>query len=262
MQGTIPSPPPTTAATISSPVSGRSYNTTPIEITGLCTADLTVKIFSNNIFVGAANCERGSYRLQVDLFSGDNQIVARVFDALDQSGPDSNIVNVNFQDATFAAFNQRVSLTSTIAKNGAAVGSELSWPITLSGGTGPYAISVDWGDGTASDLKSMSFATTFDLTHTYKTAGIYRVVVKATDANGTSAFLQLIGVGSGPATQKGTGEVAGTNTTVKSKWIIWPVFLIIPFAGVAFWIGRRFEVVSIHRRLEKQASLYSNELQR
>ncbi len=263
LQGTIPSPPPTTAATISTPVNGRTFTTTPVEVSGLCTKGLLVKVFSNNIFVGSVQCENNHYSIQVDLFAGDNVLVAKVYDALDQAGPDSNSVTVNFQDTTFSAFGQRVSLTSNFAKNGANVGSTLTWPIVLSGGSGPYAISIDWGDGSALELKSLPFIGEFDITHVYKTAGVYRVIVKATDSKGTAAFLQLVGVGNGQTSQGGTsGANTGGTGATRYVYVWWPVMLLIPFAVVAFWIGRKFEVVAIHRRLEKQASLYQNEIQR
>ncbi len=264
IQGTISSPPPKSAATIAVPSSGRTFQTTPITVSGLCTTGLLVKIFSNNVFAGSVECEKSSYSLQIDLFSGENVLVARVYDSLDQAGPDSNSVTVTFQDAEFAAFGQRISLTSNFAKIGAPIGTQLTWPVILSGGTGPYAVSVDWGDGTAYDLKSVPFTGTINLTHAYKTAGVYRVIVKATDKNGSAAFLQLVGVGSGAVTQKdsGSGSSGGGSTASQREYIWWPVLLITPFAFAAFWIGRRFEVVSIHRRLEKQAALYQSEIQR
>lgn len=262
MQGTIPSPPPKTAATISTPVSGRSFTAIPVQVSGLCTTDLLVKLFSNNIFVGSAQCERGGYSITVDLFSGDNVLIARVYDALDQQGPDSNAVTVNFQDTTFAAFGQRISLSSNLAKNGANVGSTLTWPIILSGGTAPYAISVDWGDGSATDLKSVNITGEFDISHKYKEAGIYRVIVKATDSTGAAAYLQLVGVGNGEVTQGNSSETSGGVGTTRYIYVWWPVLLLIPFAIAAFWVGRKFELVAIHRRLEKQARLYQNEIQR
>ncbi len=263
LQGTIPSPPPKTAASISTPVTGRTFTSIPVEVSGLCTTDLLVKLFSNNIFIGSAQCERGSYRLSVDLFSGENILVARVYDNLDQEGPPSNTVTVNFQDTTFAAFGQRISLSSSMAKNGANIGSPLTWPIILSGGSAPYAVSIDWGDGSAVDLKSLSFAGPFDISHKYKEAGIYRVVVKATDSTGTAAFLQLVGVGNGQVTQgSASSKNSGGAGTTRYIYIWWPVLLLIPFAIAAFWVGRKFELVAIHRRLEKQARLYQNEIQR
>jgi hypothetical protein len=265
IQGTIPSPPPKTAATIASPSSGRTFQSTPIDVNGLCTTGLLVKLFSNNIFVGAVQCEKGSYSIKIDLFGGENTLIARVYDSLDQAGPDSNSVTVTFQDATFAAFAARMSLTSNYAKKGADVGAQLTWPIVISGGTAPYALSVDWGDGSATDLRSVSFAGTYDLTHTYKTAGIYAVIVKGTDKAGSTAFLQLVGVGNGEVTQGSSSGSSngGSNSSDKTYiYIWWPVVLLIPFAIVAFWVGRRFEVVAIHRRIEKQAAMYQNEIQR
>jgi hypothetical protein len=264
LQGKISSPPPTTPATITTPTSGRSFTTTPITVSGLCKTGLLVKIFSNNIFVGSVDCAGGSYSIQIDIFGGSNELVAKVYDALDQEGPESNKVTVTFQDAQFAAFGQRITLSSNLAKLGAPVGSQLTWPIILSGGTGPYAISIDWGDGSASDLKSQPFAGTFDITHTYKSAGIYRVVVKATDSTGATAFLQIVGVGNGSVTQSSTGSKNGTNSSGVTKvvYIWWPLLLMVPLIIAMFWVGKRYELTAIHKQLEQQAQLYNNEIQR
>ena len=108
-----------------------------------------LKIFSNNVFIGSTTCRGGSYTLQTTLFAGANALVARVYDALDQTGPDSNTVNVTYNDAQFAQFGTVVSLTSLYARRGVNPGTSLSWPLILSGGVGPYAVSVDWGDGSA-----------------------------------------------------------------------------------------------------------------
>ena len=264
LQGKIPSPAPTTPATISTPTSGRVFTEIPVTVSGLCKTGLLVKIFSNDIFVGSADCAGGSYSVQVDLFGGQNDLVARVYDALDQAGPDSNKVTVTFQDSQFAAFGQRISLTSNLAKLGAPVGTLLTWPIILSGVTGPYAISIDWGDGSAADLKSQPFAGTFEITHTYKTAGIYRVVVKATDSTGATAFLQLVGVGAGEVTQSNTGSKSGKDNggATRTIYIWWPILLMIPLLLGMFWVGKRYEVTAIHKQLEEQARLYGNEIQR
>ena len=268
LQGKIPSPAPKTPATISSPSSGRTYTQTPITITGLCTTGLVVKVFSNNIFVGSADCKGNSYSMEVDLFNGQNELVAIVYDDLDQAGPESNKVSVTFQDTQFAAFGQRISLTSNLAKLGAPVGQLLTWPIILSGGTGPYAISIDWGDGTATDLKSQPFPGTFDITHTYKSAGIYRVVVKATDSTGAVAFLQIVGVGAGKVTQSSTGSKTadgsggGAAGETKVVYIWWPILLMVPIIFAMFWVGKRYELSAIHRQLEEQSRMYGNEIQR
>jgi hypothetical protein len=262
LQGTISSPAPTTAATISVPVNGRTFTETPITVSGVCTTGLLVKIFSNNIFVGSAQCIGGSFSLQISLFSGQNDLIARVYDALDQAGPDSNKVTVTFQDAQFTAFGEHVTLSSGYAKLGANPGSELQWPIILSGGSGPYAISVDWGDSSAAGLKSVPFAGDFDLTHIYQSAGIYRVIIKATDINGQTAYLQLVGVGNGKAAQSTNGTGSNTTTIIKRVFVWWPFLIVFPLILVAFWLGTRYELQSIHRQLDKQNSAYDQELRR
>jgi hypothetical protein len=253
LEGTVAGPPPSSPATISIPVNGQTVSNTPITVSGLCKTDLLVKIFSNNVFVGSTICKNGSYSLQVDLFSGANDLIARIYDALDQAGPDSNVVRVTFNDAQFAQFGTRVTLTSIYARKGAAPGQTLTWPITLSGGLGPYAVSVDWGDGKPATLLSKAFADSFDITHIYDNAGVYNVIIKATDANGVSAFLQLVGVGTGQVTGKSSTGTSGggTTTTTKSQIILIPLLVIIPLLAVAFWLGRRHELFTIRKRLEE-----------
>lgn len=137
LQGTISSGPPTRGATIAVPGNGAVFTTVPITISGICPAGTVVKVFSNNVFMGSAFCNGGSYSVQISLFSGKNDLVARVYDALDQAGPDSNTVSVTFNDASYAQFGTHVMLTSVYAQRGAAPNSELTWPVILSGGVCP-----------------------------------------------------------------------------------------------------------------------------
>lgn len=257
LEGTISSPPPTQGATITTPSNGRSYNALPVTIAGLCPNNTIVKIFSNNVFIGSASCTNGSYTLQADLFSGNNDLVARVYDNLDQAGPDSNTVRVTFDDAQNSAFAGRVTLTSNYARMGANPGQNLTWPVILSGGTGPYAISVDWGDGKPQTLKSVTFAGNIDLDHVYDSAGVYRVIVKATDANGSTAYLQLVAIANGSVTSAGTtaggSGQAKTVTITKTQIVLWPSLIAIPLILLTFWVGRRYELLSLRKRIENSS---------
>ncbi len=250
IQGTVPTPPPDTAATITTPTNGSDFSINPISINGLCTTDLLVKLFSNNVFVGSALCVNGSYNLQADLFDGRNDLIARIFDALDQPGPDSNTVTVTYHNDQFGGTGiQLLSLSSIYAKRGANPGAELNWPITITGGTGPYAISVDWGDGKPISLQSEAFAGSINVKHVYDTAGTYVVIVKATDKNGQTAFLQLVGQANGAVTQgseKSDQGLVATSTTV--IWI--PAAVSIPLIISTFWLGRRYQLTVLRRQLE------------
>lgn len=247
LQGEISTAPPTRGATIATPVNGAVFTSVPITVTGLCPTGLLVKLFANNVFVGSTYCANGSYSVQIDLFSGQDDLVARVYDALDQAGPDSNIVRVTFNDAQFLQFGTHVQLTSDFAERGAPPTTELSWPVILSGGTGPYALSVDWGDGTPTDLSSQSTQGTITLKHTYKTAGIYRVIVKATDKNSGTAFLQLVAVATGSSQ---SNSKSGSNSVIEVKVLWWPAVAMLPLVFAAFWVGRRHELYTLRKRLE------------
>ncbi|MEI6755820.1 MAG: hypothetical protein WCK80_02290 [bacterium] len=248
IQGTITKGAPTQAATITTPGNGAVFTTVPITVNGTCPANTIVKLFSNNVFVGSVFCNNGSYSLQINLFSGRNDLIARVYDALDQAGPDSNTVSVTFNDAQFAEFGTRVQISSIYAVRGAPPGQQLTWPFTLTGGVGPYAVSIDWGDGSPTDLISRQLAGDFTANHTYKVAGIYRVLVKATDKNGTTAFLQVIGQATG-ATQNVNGGNASATVRKEVLWV--PMLAMIPLIVAAFWAGRRNELFSIRKQLEK-----------
>lgn len=252
VQGKLSSPPPTTGATIAVPTNGQGFSNLPITVSGICPNDLLVKVFKNNVFAGSVMCNNGSYSIQIDLFNGQNELVARVYDALDQAGPDSNTVTVIYTDSRQGTAS-RVSLTSNFAKRGANPGQTLVWPIIVSGGEGPYAISVDWGDGKTPDLISQPFPGTMDIKHVYDSPGIYNIIIKATDKNGGIAFLQLVGVANGPLSQDNGGEGdGGIGLTSPQTRILWqPAAIMIPLIISTFWLGKKYELQVLKRKIER-----------
>lgn len=252
VQGKISAPPPTTGATISIPSNGQNFTSLPITVSGLCPNDLLVKVFKNNVFAGSTQCKNGSYSIIIDLFNGQNDLIARVYDALDQAGPDSNTVTVTYNTGAKGA-SSHVLLTSNYAKRGANPGETLTWPIIISGGTGPYAISVDWGDGKTLDLISQEFPGTFNIQHKYDSPGIYNILIKATDKNGDVAFLQLVGVGNGALSQEqaaaNQSNTSGQTTKVKILWE--PVAILIPFIISTFWLGKKYELRVLKKKIER-----------
>lgn len=255
LEGTINGPPPSQAATITTPGSGQSFTTLPITVSGLCPSGLLIKVFDNNIFAGSAECSSGSYELKIGLFDGTNSLNSIDYDALDQQGPNSNIVVVSYTSAQFTNFGTQLTISSNYSQLGSTPGTQLSWPITINGGTSPYALSIDWGDGTPSKLMSVTSAGPLSLTHTYQLSGTYTVTVQATDKTGQPAFLQVVSVISGPI-QK-LASTGGTSTTTKTEIItisIWAkiaMLCLLILIIIAFWVGRRYELISIRRKIEK-----------
>jgi len=255
LEATKLQPPPTTAATISTPNDGGSFNESPITVSGLCTTDLLVQIYDNGVLVGAIDCKSGSFSLQVTLFTGLNEITATQFDDLGQASPISNKVTVSYNNASFTTFGALVTLTSTYGRRAANPGQTLTWPLLLSGGTGPYAFSTNWGDGSAADLKSVALAGEVDISHVYNQAGIYHVTVKVTDVNGVSAFIQLVAVANGtPTNTNATDKKSKTITITKVIW--WPAVVCLILLLPTYWLGRRSELVTLHKQLEKDMANY------
>ena len=104
----------------------------------------------------------------------------------------------------------------------------------------PYALEFNWGDGT-SDIYSTATNGTFEATHTYAESGIYIVTIKGTDADQQLAFFQQTAVING----EGVGGIFDPNqqnavgTIVKSKYILWPLYVL---GGACVWmylLGRR-----------------------
>lgn len=251
-------PPPTDAATITTPGGGASYSTSPITVSGLCTTDLLVQVYDNGALVGAVNCTHGSFSLQVSLFTGTNELSATQFDDLAQASPDSNHVTVSYNNADFSAFGTLVTLTSNYGRRAADPGQTLTWPLLLSGGTGPYAFSIDWGDGKPAELKSQATPGEIDISHVYDQSGIYHVTIKVTDKNGVTAFLQVVAIANGTPTYTGnTNQAAKTTTFVKVIW--WPAVICAVLLLPAYWLGRRSELVSLHHKLLHDMYNYHDE---
>ena len=250
LQAQIPADPPKIAPSITTPSNGQTITNLPLKVSGLCASDtLLVKVFKNGVFGGSAQCANGSYTILIDLFNGKNDLVSRVYDALDQTGPDSVTVTVTFVESGFNNTVPRVTITSDYAKRGANPGDTLTWPILISGGTAPYAISVEWGDG-SNELISRSFNGSFDISHIYKTSGVYRILLKITDSTGQSAFLQLVGVGNGALAQDNQNTAGGTTTRTMVVW--WPVLIALVFVVVSFWLGGRHKLETLRRQAEKR----------
>lgn len=269
LEATKKQPPPTQGATITTPGNGASFTNSQTTVNGICPNGLLVQVYDNGVMVGAVMCNNGSFSLQVSLFAGTNELSALVYDDLDQPGPASNTVSVTYTDTSFKAFGALVTLTSSYGRRSAAAGSPLSWPLQLSGGAGPYAFSIDWGDGSAAELKSQSVAGLVTIVHTYKKAGIYQVNIKVTDVNGVSAFLQVVAVASGAVdgstsngAASGSGDAAGKNATSKPQILWWPTAVSSIFMIPVYWLGRRSMMVSIRNKMLHDRDKYEKEQKR
>lgn len=261
LEATKKKAPPNQAPTITTPGNGSSSSTSPITVNGICQTDLLVQVYNNGVMVGAVLCKGSTFTMQVSLFAGANELTALQYDELEQASPVSNAVTINYTDTSFTAFGQLVTLTSSYGRRSAPAGNVLTWPLQLSGGTGPYAFSIDWGDGTKAELKSVALAGVVNIEHIYKSAGIYTVNITVTDANGVSAFLQVVAISSGKvdsATANATGATdEKTGGTPRVMWI--PYILLLLLLLPTYWLGRRSMLVSIRGKMLKERDSYKTD---
>lgn len=246
LTGTMPGKPPTTAATINSPTNGKRFAESPVTISGTCPEKTLVEIFKNDIFAGSTVCsDGGAYSVDVDLLIGENRLVARVYDDLNQPGPDSNIVTV-FYDALptqadpLSPFNfggDQMLLNTDAVFRGVFPEQELNIPIDILGGTPPYAVNVQWGDSTNKVVPRNDNAP-FKIGHTYKKAGTYQVTLQATDAVGRVAFLTVASIVNG---QPSTVATTGSAPTQNQLLLLWPLYTGAAAVVLSFWLGERRE---------------------
>jgi hypothetical protein len=246
LTGVMPGKPPTTAATITSPTQGQRFSTTPISVKGTCPENTLVELYKNDIFAGSTSCDaNGKYSVDIDLMYGENILIARVYDALNQAGPDSNAVKVFYdvlppQSAGINSLSfggAQLLLNTDAVYRGLFPSKEFNMPIDILGGTPPFALNIQWGDGT-NKVVSRPDNQNFSVAHTYQKAGIYQIRIQATDSQGRVAFLTVAAIVSGQPAAAATSD----NTTPTNKVLmLWPLYTASVAVVISFWLGERRE---------------------
>lgn len=246
LTGTMPGPPPKTAATIGSPSNGQHFSTTPITVKGTCPDGTLVEIYKNDIFAGSVPCSTsGTYSVDIDLLVGENKIIARVYNALNEAGPDSQTVTVYYdalppQASGLSSLNfggSQMLLNTDAVFRGTFPNQNLTVPIGIIGGSPPYAVNVSWGD-TKNSVIPRNDNLTFNAEHVYTKAGTYQITIQATDSQSRTAFLAVAAIVNGqPDTVAATTGKSPGNKLLA----LWPLYTVSVAVVVSFWLGERRE---------------------
>lgn len=296
VSATVYGAPPAHSATIDDPINGRVFGATPITVSGTCEDQTYVQLFRNSYPSGTALCSAsGSYLIQTDLFEGANELVAHIYNFANQEGPVSSPVTVTYTPPVVTSPIQGSNGSTSSGNNAAgesssapvfalrndfsfrgyAIGEQASWQVALVGGTAPYSVTVDWGDGQKAEYVSKT-ADMLTLTHTYSSVGSndgsYAIIVSAHDAEGQHAALQIMalvtnpnasatgsgstGSGSGASGTNGTGTTGSTIFGIDTKRIVaysWSTFGGVAVATTGFWLGevRQLRLIRLRFRLTK-----------
>lgn len=248
LSGIMPGSAPTVAATIKTPTDQQHFSTVPIEVSGTCPDNTLVELYKNNIFAGSTPCtDANIYSIDIDLMIGKNVLVAKVYDALNQPGPDSNLVTV-YYDAlpaqssplTSNASNTQLLLNTDAVYRGIFPKQELKMPIDIMGGTSPYAINIQWGDST-NKVIPRSNSGSFTASHTYNKAGTYKITIQATDAAGNVAFLTVTAIVNGQPSVATTIDNSNTTSTTSKLLFLWPLYAAAAAVVTSFYLGEQRE---------------------
>ncbi len=263
----------TQPAVITSPAGGTHFTSIPITVTGTCPPNAAyVEIYRNNLMGGTAICDgSGNFQLSTDLFADQNALVAHVFNVTDDPGPNSSAVNVYYDvpqpppvttttpggtnKTTQPAVNLPILKTAFVYK-GYYVGQKVEWPLEIDNGTPPYAVEVDWGDG-STDLYSRPAMGQFKISHTYKQSGNYKgsyvIKVQLADAAGNKAFIQIFVIVNTPENSGLAGNIfskppPSLGSPIKWLLVAWPAYILVVFMAASYWLGEREEIIVLKKR--------------
>ena len=248
LSGQVPADPPTVAATIDSPNGQARFSTSPITISGTCPSDTLVQVYKNDIFAGSGVCSsEGLYSFEIDLLIGENILIARVYDSLNQAGPDSKAITV-YYDALPAQPGGIISLdfggaplllNTDAVFRGTFPEQQFQMPITILGGRAPYAVNVQWGDST-NKVISRNDNSVFTTEHIYTKAGTYQIALQATDADGRVAFLTVAAIVNGQP--EAIAAIVNPDSDLVTRLLaLWPLYTSLVAIVISFWLGERRE---------------------
>jgi hypothetical protein len=268
----VPAPPLTQPAVITSPADGSHFKTKPVTVAGTCPYKSYINLYRNSSFSGTALCEPdGTFSLQTDLSPAANLLEAHVFNITDDEGPLGPPVTIYYDapqppvpsnpqsTSNPNASTEIFRLTSDYLYKGYSVGEDINWTVSISGGTGPYAFNIKWGDGSEANYVKQSTGA-MDIEHIYSKSGVYDVKINGTDVAGGQAFLQLsaLVVTDKNAAITGTANSSGGPTIPQFaqkqlSTILWPAYAVVAAMVFSFWLGEMQEAYvlthhSLHRR--------------
>jgi hypothetical protein len=246
LTGTVPSKPPTVAAIITSPTDGQHFKSSPITVKGTCPANTLVEIFKNGIFAGSGSCDNGHFSFDIDLLFGKNVLTAIDYDALNQAGPTSNTVTIFYDSILPSAApinllnlsGAQLLLNTDSVYRGSFPGQQLNVPITIIGGTPPYAVNVQWGDA-SNKVIQRNDNQTFNADHAYQKPGTFKIALQASDSKNQAAFITVAAIINGQPS--GITQNDNSKQTANKLLMLWPMYAISATLVISFWLGERRE---------------------
>lgn len=197
-----PAPIPTMPSVITEPADGTVVTKTLLPVSGTCpviTPGIIVVITDNGTTVGSVPCSAdGTFSLSISIDVGRHELIAKTYTITADTGPDSAPVTVIRTQPTTQAGNSATTGNETITGSPLVVTidepfivfgptKDAVWPGTITGGTLPYKVQVDWGDS-SSNAYSVTESGSRRFTHHYRSMQPHIIVMRVTDAAGRAVL--------------------------------------------------------------------------
>lgn len=265
-------PTPTQAADFDSSLDGTTVQAALQSVSGTCQVQNpvnTVVITRDGSSIGSTPCSGGAFNLQITLVDGANTLVARTVNPTGQYGPDSPPITMTLYlppsvtptpntPVPSAPPSTPQEVTATTNSGAAADLSivptepfgvmndqtnEVNITVTVGGGTTPYTVRINWGDGSV-DTHNIDLPGQYTFSHTYETAGNYTVRGSVQDVLGASTVFNFAVVSTKTTGNATHGSKKHDGLTVVSTpiWRQYAAPLAFAVVGLgllagAYWLG-------------------------
>ncbi len=273
VSGVVLGVPPQNPPTIESPSDKFKTDKNEVKVSGQCTPGLVVEVYRSGTLAGTDICAPdGSFEITIILDRGKNTIVARMKDWADQYSPDSGTISVYYVPRAASgttgagggkpASNTRTGsgLTVRVLPPSRSVqeNNKFTFKYRISGGSAPYAVSIDWDNNQNNSLQSIKKSGESSLDYTFLEPGIYQVIIRVQDSKNNQAMFQTAILVTSkkittPVLQIRSDVCDGPENDLLTCALVsavnrsWPALIIAGLMTISFWAGERLILVRQRR---------------
>lgn len=291
VSASVPYPAPSQPAVVNPALNNIVVQNSAFIISGTCQVMNPVTVVSvlrGTNPLGSSVCLNGTFSLLITLIDGQNSLIVRTVNQSNAYGPDSAPITVTLtipitpppasEAPKAVATPGATSLTqtentafNTATKTGLTIvpqtpftvlpsDNQVSLSFVVSGGSTPYTIELNWGDGTV-ETRTVASPGTYNFTHRYRSVGNYTVRGRVKDVLGAITEIDYAVV-----TAKGTDKKpsvvvtpVGPSNPVASwfqrHWLASTIVVsALALAAGAYWLG---QTRSINATLAANSSVKS-----
>jgi hypothetical protein len=245
---TVPVPIPAVAAAIDTPANNSLVHVASITISGSCpitSPAIIVGIYNAaDELLGSSSCSvSGRFAVNVALANGTNVLTPKVFTVLHDAGAVGVAVTITYSPTVVTTAGLHFVLNSPFLTY--KINEQFDWQFSIQGGSSPYILSVDWGDG-SKDTQSATAAGAVAFQHRYTQSGTHLIYLTITDNENRQVTTSVAAI-----TLMSTNSVLNSNPEVNgssqdaaspSSSLTISKAVVISYSGTvivvgAFWFG-------------------------